>query len=543
MIPKPAGSPQRRQTPRGRVPASDGRGAGQRVRLVGLATFAVLLGAALVLFAVTSWLEGVSGAWRHGLYLWIQRLDTSSALDTLSNAAEVVAAVLAIAITVVAIVVELAANRYTHRITQLFVREPFNALVMGFFVLTAIQCLWVSASLSNGASEAAILPYAGLVAAMGMVTLSLLLLLPYFAYVFAFLNPLAVVRRLRRHTFQLVSRAARRYHTRLRGEVIDGIEELEDVALNAMEHKDRGISMASVDALAELLREYQTVRDDLPAHWFRIEGDLAHDPDFVSMAPVLIEEIESTRMWFEIKVLRQYHALFTESLNRMRDVSYLIALNTRRIATSSGPRSHELFDLTVRFFNSYLRAAINASDVRTAYYVLHQYRLLVEGAFEWDTGERVIRIAQHFRFYGQLGFTQNMPFLLEVVAYDLSLVVERAVETDHPVADALLDVFLEVDRESESQEQERRLRGVRRVQVQLATFLLARGDEKRARAVFADMADEKAERLVSIRDELLTELQPLYWEVNDRGVNFAYLPPDRRARVNEFFDWFGDALQ
>ena len=60
---------------------------------------------------------------------WLADLDTSAAFDTLSNAAEVVAAVLAIAITVVAIVVELAANRYSHQITTLFLREPVNLLV------------------------------------------------------------------------------------------------------------------------------------------------------------------------------------------------------------------------------------------------------------------------------------------------------------------------------------------------------------------------------------------------------------------------------
>ena len=49
-----------------------------------------------------------------------------SAQNTLGSAGEVVAAVLAIAITVVAIIVELASNRYTHRITELFVREPIN---------------------------------------------------------------------------------------------------------------------------------------------------------------------------------------------------------------------------------------------------------------------------------------------------------------------------------------------------------------------------------------------------------------------------------
>jgi len=502
----------------------------------------VLFGVSLLLFTTTSWLEGVQDAWRHGPYLWIERLDTGSALGTLSNAAEVVAAVLAIAITVVAIVLELAANRYTHRITQLFLREPVNSAVMGFFVVTAVQCLWVSASLDEEVRGAASVPYAGVVISMAMVTISLLVLLPYFAFVFGFLSPLHIVSHLRVRSLRAVERAARRGTARQRASALEGVEDLEDIALNAMEHKDRAISMASVDALADLILDYREIRADLPDTWFELDGPLSHDPDFVSMAPAMVDEIESQRTWFEMKILRQYHALFTESLNRMRDISYLIALNTRRIVSVAPRQGGDLFDLAVRFFNSYLRASINARDVRTAYYVCHQYRMLAEQSLESGSGDRALQIARYFRYYGQLGFRSQMPFLLESAAYDLGLVVERAVEFDSSVVDPLLGVFLEVDREGASEEQEMRLRGVRRAQVQLAVFLLSRGDEKRARAVFEDMATEDPERLRSIREELRTTEQPLYWELTDRGVNFAYLPPERRARLSEFFSWFGDRL-
>jgi hypothetical protein len=128
------------------------------------------------------------------------------------------------------------------------------------------------------------------------------------------------------------------------------------------------------------------------------------------------------------------------------------------------------------------------------------------------------------------------------MAYDLALVVERSVKMDSPATDPLLGVFLEVDRESESPEQEMRVRGVRRAQVQLATFFLVRGDAPRARRIFEDMEEEKPERLRSIREELQSEVEPLYWELTDRGVNFGYLPPDRRAKLAEFFGWFGDRL-
>jgi hypothetical protein len=146
------------------------------------------------------------------------------------------------------------------------------------------------------------------------------------------------------------------------------------------------------------------------------------------------------------------------------------------------------------------------------------------------------------RFYGQLAYEMGQSFLLEAVAYDLARLVERAVEESRPEAAPLLDLFLQVDREPASPEQEERLRGVRRAQVQLATFFLARGEEPPARRIFEDMRDERHERLAAVRDELVAEERAQYWEFTDRGVNFSYLAPERRAHLARFFSWFGGSL-
>jgi hypothetical protein len=446
--------------------------------------------------------------------------------------------VLAIAITVVAIVVELAANRYTPKITTLFTRHPINAIVMGFFVLTAIECVWVSATLGGAVPERALVPYASLALCMSMVTFCLLALLPYFAFVFAFLSPRSVVRRIQRQALRCVERARLRGRPALREQAVEAIEELVDIARSAREHSDLGLAMESVSALRELVEAYQGLREGLGAEWFEIAEVLARDPDFVSMDPAARAEVIEQRLWLEVKVLRRYHALFAESLGRAREISHLIALETMRIgaAAVSGPRP--LLTLCVQFFNSYLRAAINTRDLRTAYYVLHQYRSLAQEALGAGLADAALEIADHFRFYGQLGYEQDQPFLLEVVAYDLAHLVEFALAEAPASVDPLLDLFLRVDQESESPEQESRLRGVRRAQVQLATLFLLRGERVRARRIFDDMRSERPERLVSVRDELLAETRSQYWEFTDRGVNFSYLPPERRALVEEFFAWF-----
>jgi hypothetical protein len=192
----------------------------------------------------------------------------------------------------------------------------------------------------------------------------------------------------------------------------------------------------------------------------------------------------------------------------------------------------------MRFFNSYLRAALNARDLRSAYYVLDQYRLLGEAAVSAADGAHALEVAGHLRFYGHLAYEMNQPFLLEAVAYDLARLVEHAVERNRPEATALLDLFLQVDQEAHSTEQEERLRGVRRAQIQLATFFLERGDEAPARRIFEDLKHERADRLTAVRQELLAENRTQYWEFTDRGVNFSYLSPARREHLARFFSWF-----
>lgn len=510
-----------------------------------LLPFSLLLGTALAVFVVTFAMDAWGEARPMDAWGLIVHPNPSSALGALSNAAEVVAAVLGIAITVVAIVVELASNRYTHRITELFVSEPINFVVMGFFVVTALQCLAVSIVFDMGEEVAVgFVPYVGASVSMVMLGLSLVILLPYFAFVFSFLNPVEIVDRIRRHTLDVIASKRGAWSVvRKQREAVRGIEQLADVALNAMEHKDKGVSMASADALRSLILEYQSLRAQLRDDWYAVEGDLSVNPDFVSMSPGVLQSVSDRRIWLEMKVLRQYQTLYNEALNRMRDMNYLIAINTRSIA-EAGLRqgNRELFELAVKFFNTYLRATVNAKDVRTAYNVLNQYRLLAEEVLDYDEGRLSVEIARYFKYYGGVSFLAKLPFILETVAYDLCSLNELAYRKKSPAARELLRIFLQVDRESESEVQETSLRGVRKAQVKLATYYLLEGEQGLAREVFEDMSGERPERLASIRNELLAIRSSEFWEISDRGVNFDYLPPKRKRRMLEFFGWFGDRL-
>jgi hypothetical protein len=502
-----------------------------RARHAGLRSFAVLLGLAALLLALTSWLEGID-AWRYPLR-WLASLDNAGALEVLSGSAQIVAGVLAILITVVAIVVELAANRYTHSITQLFVRDPANRAVMAFFVLTTVLCVWLAVALSGRVGSGPLLPHGGFLLAMGMITACLLMLLPYFAYVFHFVSPHQVIRRIHGEALARVRRAREGDVRDTKRAVIAAVEEIEDIARSAMQHSDRGIAMAAVAALVDLLEDVTQLRGTLPDSWFLVDDAISQDADFVSMAAPAIEEITRERSWFEAKILRQCLALFGDAVGGARDVASMIASHTRGLAATYAVIHPPLLKQCQRAFHSYLRAAINARDPRTAYYVMHQYRLLGEELLAKDLEPAAVEVAGRLRFYGRLAGASKLSFLLEVAAYDLAQLVEAA--ANKPASrDALLEVLLSTDYEDAANPL-----GVRRAQMQLATFFLARGDEAPARRIAADLSVERRDLLLTAREELEREVSPHYWEITDRGSNFSYLPPERRAKLGELFALIG----
>jgi hypothetical protein len=194
--------------------------------------------------------------------------------------------------------------------------------------------------------------------------------------------------------------------------------------------------------------------------------------------------------------------------------------------------------------NTYLRAALNARDVRTAYNVLNQYRQLAEAllaapaeADGW-TQLTVVEIAGHFKYYARLAHGSGMGFVTETVAYDLCALCEIASARRAACHDRLLAVFLEIDKQPENQAEERALRGVRKAQAKLASYYLGSGEAARARAIFDDMSNESAVRLRSIRDEMLAITSKDFWEVVDRGTNFDYLPAARKEKLRQFFSGF-----
>jgi hypothetical protein len=462
--------------------------------------------------------------------------DPNNITDAVSALAGMNAAVFGIVITVVSIIVQLSADRYTG-VARMFFADRVNLAVAAYYVVACVVGVWLSVSVKHDW-----VPHWTLFAMICATTLSLVLMGPYFGYVFRFLEPMNIIGRIRKEAVSTAKAGAKEARPDACSEAqvatLAAMEELTDITSNSISGKDKIIASGAVDALKDFTLEYVRGKARAQAPWFRIGQGIRENPDFVGMDPESLSDLEQRRTWVEWKVLRQYLGIYNESLAVMRDINYLVAIDTRYIAEAAGElEDTELVELAVRFMNSYLRATLNARDVRTAYNVLNQYRLMVEAMLRQGNSKAALAGVKHMAYYGHVSFDMKLTFVTETIAYDVSALCQYANELGCAEEEAMLMQFLELDRPLRVSAQESALLGVRKAQVKLAAFYLMRGMEQKARVISRDMDHEPPERLRSIREALERVTSKDFWEIIDRGRNFEYMPPAQRACLDTFFDW------
>lgn len=461
--------------------------------------------------------------------------DPDGLSDAISSLAGVNAAIFGIVITVVSIVVQLSAERYTG-VARMFLRDRINLQVAAYYVVACVVSVWLSTTLQSD-----YVPAATLTVMLSITTGGIVIMAPYFGYVFWFLEPSNIVARIRKESVAAATRGALRQDeaqcAAAQADTLFALKELTDIANNSISGRDKIIASASVDALKDVALGCIEIKSQASDRWFSIGKEIRLNPDFVAMDPESLHDLETRRTWVEWQVMRQFLSVYNDALGSMRDICYVIAIDTRYIGEAAAKANDaELIQLTLRFMNSYLRSTLNAKDVRTAYNVLNQYRKLVEALLEQGKHTAALTAVKHIKYYGLVGFDMNLNFVTETTAFDLAAIAQLANERGSPVEGAMLHEFLELDRPTFARIREKALVGVRKAQVKLAAYYLSAGQDERAHAIARDMREEPADRMASIRAQLESVDNKDFWEIIDRGRNMEYLPPEQREYLAKFFE-------
>jgi hypothetical protein len=466
------------------------------------------------------------------------RFEPEMIVNALPGLAGMTAAVLGIVITVVSIIVQLSSERYTG-VAQLFLRDRVNIAVMAYFIVACVCGVWLSMAVQHD-----FVPRAAVVAMLIFTTSGLVVMLPYFAYVFRFLEPQSIIARIRREAVERVNEAVQApAAAAVEGQagVLTAMAELTDITSNSISGKDKIIASRAVDAIKDFVLGYLAVKATASAAWFAIGPSIKDDPDFVAMDPESLRDLEGQRTWVEWKALRQYLGIYNEAQAAMPDINYLIAIDTRYVGEAAAAKGdREVVILAFKFMNSYLRATINAKAVRTAYNVLNQYRQLVETMLRLGEDELATDAVGHMIYYGRTSYDLQLGFVTETVAYDVGVLCELAHQQGGRDP-ALLTAFLELDQPLRARREESALIGIRKAQVKLACYYLEAGAADRAARIADDLRAEPADRLRTIRDQLERVDSKDFWEIIDRGRNFEFMPEAQRRQMVPFFAGLLDA--
>jgi hypothetical protein len=428
---------------------------------------------------------------------------------------------MAIVFTAIAIAVPLTANMYSLKFLEYFLRDRVNAVVLVLVVFANVNTTLLSYALKDG-----FVPGLAIHAQLALMVVGGSLLCPYVYYVFRFLHPSTLLERLE----QEVERHLREVgHTRdlagARAAAAGAVEHIGNIAIRSIDRLDRTTAVAAVQRIEHVLRGYWARKPALPAAWF--EPDRSTFPSFSGAA---LREMHENRGWVEMKALAELRQITSAGLNRMHDLVSAGARALRRLgAEEAAVEDRWVRELVVEYFNTLVRAALNARDVRSVFIIFEHYRAHAESLVRAQP-EQVAEIAGYFEYYAQVARELNLTFVVEVVAHDLGRLVEHAWGEDAANREALLRRFLAYGEGAPP------LPGTKKAQAILASYFLSQGERGPAALVAARLARLDHELLRRVRDELLSVEREKYWEVNERRLNLDYVPPERRETLRSFFE-------
>jgi hypothetical protein len=263
--------------------------------------------------------------------------------------------------------------------------------------------------------------------------------------------------------------------------------------------------------------------------WFEVE-----EQHFRGRHELMVREIEETMTWIEIRALDELREVFFSTLNKLHDVNNTVALVLRLLGEKAVERAdHGLFHAVMKFFNTFLRAAINKGDVRAGYHVLYQYRLLADTAME-SHPDLTLQIAHRLSYYGDAAASGPLLWMSAAAAYDLRILAESAQArgASDEIVGAIVGDVIDTVRRGEAKGSPA-LSQLYKMAVALGAFFLDRGELGHVRTLCDLLAGVPVAVLERVSAELLAVDDPVFWELTDRVVNFDYVEPEARARVSD----------
>ena len=475
---------------------------------------AMLSGLALVTVAVMLVvLFGVFDAFHFGSIADLFTPDPAAAAGTLGLVGGAEGVTLSIVLICVMFGIQTTSSRYSPRIIGIFTRNPLNALVLSFALASILYTFLVRSEI-----KATYVPMASVAVAEVLALINFAILFPYVIYIFEVMRAETLVGGIMRRARRSLKR---------RSQLMTSIAQVTDIAFGSMQLGDIPVCVLSIEVLGQFVaRDYVPAKKKMGVDWFRV----GH-AELPGASDQIIAEVNRARTWFEYTVMSSFVDMVGLTPIHRKEAVHAIAVATRNIGVAAIEIGDpELAELCLRYFNTYLRSAINRSAPTFASGIMNEYRRYAIGALEWRR-DLAVEAAAHLLRYGRHFDEAGMPAIFGAAAEDVADLAIEARVRDPQVTFRLAQLLVRNLLDLIPNARPIGLNGLFKGVAKLTCWSMAADEKDIAHVLVEGIAAAPPDFVDAALSRMESMQTGLFWEVNERVISFDWLEQPLREQI------------
>jgi hypothetical protein len=314
---------------------------------------------------------------------------------------------------------------------------------------------------------------------------------------------------------------------RHRAELMTTVAQVTDIAFGSIQLGDVPICVLSIEVLGQLVAEdYLPIKKGFQHDWFKV----GHT-EMPGASDQILAEVNRARTWFTYTIMSSFVDMIGLTPVHRKEAVHAIAVATRNVGLAAiEVGDKEVAELCVRFFNTYLRAAINQSAPTFASAIMNEYRRLAIGALEWRP-DLAVEAAAHLLRYGRHFDEAGMPAIFGAAAEDVADLAIEARARDQQVTHRLALLMVRNLLDLIPNARPIGLNGLFKGVAKLTFWAMAADQKDVAHILVEGIAAAPPEFVDAALDRMESMQNGLFWEVNERVIAFDWVEQPLRAEI------------
>ncbi|MDQ2922819.1 MAG: DUF2254 domain-containing protein [Candidatus Dormibacteraeota bacterium] len=430
-----------------------------------------------------------------------------------------------LSIVIVAVVfgIQTTSSRYSPRIIGIFTRNPLNALVLSLALASILYTFLIRVEVKSN-----YVPIWSVGVAVVLALINFAILLPYVSYIFEVMRAETLVESImRRAKRELRAAVANRNIQRHRDDLMTSVAQVTDIAFGSVQLGDMPICVLTIEVLGRFLADdYLKIKKDIPPVWFQV----GHS-DLPGASDQIVAEVNRAKTWFAYTIMSSFVDMVGLTPVHRKEAVHAIAVATRDVGIGAiQVGDSEVAELCVRFFNTYLRTAINRSAPTFASGIMNEYRRFAIGALEWRS-DLAVEAAVHLMRYGRHFDDAGMPATLGAAAEDVADLAIEAQNRDPQVSLQLARLLVRNLLDLIPNARAIGLNGLFKGVAKLSFWAMATDQKDVARLLVEGIAAAPPDFVDAALDRMESMQNGLFWEVNERVIAFDWVEQPLRAQI------------